>query len=144
MSDACGACLGRREFLAKSAMFAAAAAALSACGLTDATGPQLSSSVDITVADHPSLATVGGIALVTAGGERLAIVRTGATSYVALSRVCPHQGATVGVNGSGFRCPEHGATFNSTGTWTGGEHTSNMHAYSTSFNATTGVLTVAP
>ena len=144
MSDACGGCLGRREFLAKSAMFAAAAAALSACGLTDSTSPQLTSSVDIAVADYPALASVGGIALVNAGGERLAIVRTGSTSYVALSRVCPHQGGIVNTSGSGFRCPEHGATFNSTGTWTGGERTSSLHAYSTSFNATTGVLTISP
>lgn len=144
MSKACGACLGRREFLAKSAMFAAAAAALSACGIVDSTSPQLTESVDITVSDYAALNNVGGIALVTAGGERLAIVRTGASSYVALSRVCPHQGSTVNTSGSGFRCPEHGATFNSTGTWTGGERTSNMHAYSTSFNASTGVLTVSP
>ena len=144
MKDACGACLGRREFLAKSAMFAAAAAALSACGIVDATGPQLDGPVEINVNDHPALANVGGIALVNAGGERLAIVRTGSASYVALSRVCPHQGATVNTSGSGFRCPEHGATFTSTGTWTGGERTTNMHAYTTSFNASTGILTVSP
>lgn len=144
MSDACGACLGRREFLAKSAMFAAAAAALAACGALDATGPQLSGSVDITVSDHAELANVGGIALVNAGNERLAIVRTGSSSYAALSRVCPHQGGIVNVNGSGFRCPEHGATFNAAGTWTGGQRTSSLHAYATSFDAATGILTVSP
>ena len=144
MSDACDACLGRREFLAKSAMFAAAAAALAACGALDATSPRLTESVDITVGDQSALANVGGIALVSAGGERLAIVRTGSTSYVAFSRVCPHQGGIVNVSGSGFRCPEHGATFDSSGTWTGGQRTSSLHAYTTSFNAATGILTVSP
>ena len=125
-------------------MFAAAAAALAACGAMDSTSPRLSESVDITVADYPALATVGGIALVSAGGERLAIVRIGSSSYAALSRVCPHQGGIVNVNGSGFRCPEHGATFSASGAWTGGQRTSSLHAYSTSFNATGGVLTVSP
>ena len=65
-----------------------------------------------------------------------------ACSFVALSRVCPHQGSIVNVNGSGFLCPGHGATFTATGTWTGGQRTSNLHAYATSYDAASGVVTI--
>ena len=65
-----------------------------------------------------------------------------ACSFVALSRVCPHQGSIVNVNGSGFLCPGHGATFTATGTWTGGQRTTNLHAYATSYDAASGVVTI--
>jgi Rieske Fe-S protein len=134
--------IGRRTFVAQSTLMAVAAL-LAACGGADSTAPDLGAGASINVSDYPALASVGGIALATVSGARLAIVRTGTSSFVALSRVCPHQGGTIGVNGSGFRCPEHGATFDSTGKWTGGQRTSNMHAYATSYDATTGVLSIS-
>jgi cytochrome b6-f complex iron-sulfur subunit len=133
--------MGRREFLAHSALLAAAAA-LSACVTGDATAPTLSGTATVNVNDYAALANVGGIALATVSGAQLAIVRTAAGNFAALSRVCPHQGSIVNVSGSGFRCPNHGATFSSTGQWTGGERTSNMRSYSTSYDATTGILTI--
>lgn len=66
----------------------------------------------------------------------------GEATFAALSRICPHQGATVNLAGSGFQCPRHGAQFTLAGTWTGGQHTSNLRSYATSYDATTGVLTV--
>ena len=73
----------------------------------------------------------------------MAIVRTASASFVALSRVCPHQGGIVNPSGSGFQCPIHGAQFSSTGTWTGGQRTSSLHAYNTSYDAVTEVLTIS-
>jgi cytochrome b6-f complex iron-sulfur subunit len=146
MSDVmmgCDDCLGRREFLQRSALFAAVTAALAACVPTDATSPSLSGSVDVNVNDYAALANVGGIALVNANGSPIAVVRTGASSYAALSRICPHQGSTVNVSGGGFLCPGHGARFTSTGQWTGGQPTSNLHAYATSYDAASGILTVS-
>lgn len=143
IADVCGSCLGRREFLQRSAFFAAAAAALAACAPSDATSPGLNGNVDVTVANYPALANVGGVATLTANGTPLAIVRTGASSFIALSRVCPHQGGTIQVSGSGFMCPVHGARFSSTGQWTGGQPTSSMHAYATSYDAASGVLTIS-
>lgn len=140
----CGGCeIGRRDFVVRSAMLAAAAA-LAACGVTDSTSPGgLQGSAQINVNDFPALASVGGIAVMTVQGEPLAVVRTGTTSFLALSRVCPHQGGTIGRSSTGFRCPEHGATFSTNGTWTGGQRTANMHAYSTAYDAQTGVLTIS-
>ena len=73
----------------------------------------------------------------------MAVVRTGTNAFVALSRTCPHQGETVNISGSGFYCPGHGATFNSTGGWTGGQRTSNLHAYATQYDAASGQLTIS-
>ena len=143
LGEVCGGCaIGRRDFVLRSAMLAAAAA-LAACGVTDSTGPQLSGSADVNVNNFPSLANVGGVAVTSVQGTPIAIVRTGSTSYLALSRVCPHQGGIITTSGSGFRCPEHGATFSSTGAWTGGQRTSSMHSYQTSFDAQTGILTIS-
>lgn len=136
--------IARRTFLAQSALLAAAAA-LAACGATSdsLTSPTLSGSTTLNVSDYPALANVGGIALVSIGSAPLAIARTGSASFVTLSRVCPHQGSTVNLNGSGFLCPNHGAQFNATGTWIGGQPTSSLHSYTTVYDATAGTLTIS-
>lgn len=137
----CDSCISRRSFIERSAL-AAAAIALAACDVSDATSPSLSGALDVKVSDYPALANTGGVALVSSGQARLVIVRTGASSFAALSRVCPHQGELVNPSSTGFLCPGHGARFSTTGTWTGGQRTSSLHAYSTSWNAATGILTV--
>lgn len=134
--------IGRRTFLVQSALLAAAAA-LAACAGADATAPTLSAGTSINVNDYAALANVGGIAMVTVSGAQLAIVRTSTSAFVALSRLCPHQGGTVNQNGSGFLCPVHGAQFSSTGQWVGGQRTSSLHSYTTSYDSTTGTLTLS-
>jgi nitrite reductase/ring-hydroxylating ferredoxin subunit len=132
--------LDRRTFLSR-AMLGVAVMALAACGASDATAP-FTGTATINVSDYPALATVGGVALVTLNGSPLAIVRDSATSVVALSRVCPHQGATVNTSTNGFTCPRHGAQFDKTGVWQGGQRTTNMRSYATTFDESTGVITV--
>ena len=146
--------IARRTFIVQSAMLAATAA-LAACGAAgDATSPDIPTSTSggstggtpsnvITIANYPALAAVGGIAMLAIGSVRLAVVRTGESSFTALSRVCPHQGGTIQQSGTGFRCPDHGATFSSTGVWTGGQRTSNMRSYTTAYDATAGTLTIS-
>ena len=138
--------IGRRTFLAQSAVLAAIAA-LNACGAADGggfTAPDLSgSNSTIKVSDQPALSNVGGVALVTLVGSPFAIVRTGATTFLALSRVCPHQGSIVNRTSNGFLCPNHGAQFSSTGQWVGGQRTSSLRSYTTAYDATTDTLTVS-
>jgi cytochrome b6-f complex iron-sulfur subunit len=135
--------IGRRTFLVQSALLAAVAA-LAACSPGgDLSAPSLPSGTSIDVTSLPSLAAVGGVAMVTVSGAQLAIVRTGTSSFVALSRVCPHQGGTIQQVGSEFQCPVHGATFSQTGQWIGGQRTTNMHSYTTSYDATTGKLAIS-
>ena len=140
--DAPAGGIGRRTFLAQSAILAAAAA-LAACGAGGSvTAPTLSGSTSIKVSDDPALASVGGVALINVSGSPLAIVHTDASTYLALSRICPHQGSIVNFTGNGFLCPNHGAQFTETGTWIGGQRTSSLRSYPTAFDSTTGTLTI--
>jgi cytochrome b6-f complex iron-sulfur subunit len=134
--------IGRRTFLAQSALMAAAAALAACAGGTDLTAPSLTGATTLKVSDYSSLATVGGVALVTISSSPFAIVRTGASSFVTLSRVCPHQGSIVNQSGTGFLCPNHGAQFSSTGTWVGGERTSSLRSYTTTYDAAAGTITI--
>lgn len=135
--------LDRRGFLTHS-MLAAAALALAACGGDSITSSSSPTSVgsSIKVADYSALSAVGGIALVTLSGASLAIVRTGTDTYIALSRSCPHEGAIVTASSSGFTCPRHGARFSTTGAWQSGQRTSSMRSYTTTYDVTTGTLTI--
>ncbi|MEO7966833.1 MAG: Rieske (2Fe-2S) protein [Gemmatimonadaceae bacterium] len=136
--------LDRRGFLTQS-MLVAAAAALAACGAGGFESITAPASINSTVnlSSYPALATVGGIALTSINGAALALVRTGATSFVALSRACPHEGTTLGTNSSGgFTCPRHGARFNDSGTWIGGQRTTGMHSYPVTYDATAGTLAI--
>lgn len=136
--------IGRRTFLTQSALMAAVAA-LAACGATggDLTAPTLTSSTTINLSDQPALANVGGVALVSISGSPFAIVRTSASSFVALSRVCPHQGSIVNPTSSGFFCPNHGAQFSSNGTWVGGQRTNSLSSYAAIYDAAAGTITIA-
>ena len=142
VTPAAGGAIGRRTFLAQSALLAAAAALAACAAGSDPTAPDLSGQATISLSDYPALSTVGGIAMVSIQSSPFAIVRTGTSTFVALSRVCPHQGSIVNQNGNGFLCPNHGAQFSSTGTWVGGEHTTSMRSYATSYNSSTGTLTI--
>jgi cytochrome b6-f complex iron-sulfur subunit len=135
--------IGRRTFLAQAAIMAAAAA-LAACGAgaESATAPDLSGSTTIRLADQPALANVGGVALISIASKPFAVVRTGSSTFVTLSRICPHQGSTVNPTSAGFLCPNHGAQFTSTGTWVGGQPTSSLRSYPTSYDAAAGTITI--
>ena len=120
--------LPRRDFLSQ-ATLAAVATVLAACsgGGEGATGPAAApnpeptpgtsgSTLTVTLAAFGALANVGGIAAVgNLGVKPIAVVRTGATNYTALSRICTHAGCDINVSGSGFSCPCHGSQFNSEG-----------------------------
>jgi len=137
--------IGRRTFLVQSGILAAIAA-LNACGSlggSDVTAPNLPSNATINVNNYSSLSSVGGVAMVTLGTAPVAIVRTGTSSFIALSRVCPHQGGIVQLSGNDFVCPVHGATYNLSGQWIGGQRASSLHQYATSYDATTGTLTIS-
>ena len=133
----------RRDFLAASSL-AAVGAFLAACGGESGggtTGP-VNVNLTVTLANFAALGAVGGIAQVTTSGTPVAVVRSGTSSYRAFSMVCPHQGTTIGINATGFRCPNHGATFNANGAWTGGERTSGLSEFKVSSNTSAGTITI--
>jgi Rieske Fe-S protein len=110
--------LDRREFLT-GATLAGVAAILAACGGTGLTGTEVTpgpSSITVQLSDFPSLGVVGGIAAVgTVNVSPVAIVRTGQSSYIALSRICTHQTCVIDLASNGFSCPCHGSRYNSQG-----------------------------
>ena len=133
--------LKRRDFLAYGAA-ALAMAALAACGGDSITSPSTVASTSLKLSDMPALANVGGVATVRIGSTPIAIVRTSASSFSAFSRICPRQGSTIDVTSTGFHCPNHGATFNASGVWIGGERTGNLTSYPVQFDSAAGTLTV--
>ena len=144
-----GAGVSRREFLTASSALAVTAV-LAACGdgisgtggrSGGVTGPS-NVATTVVLANFPALGTVGGIVVVSGGGTPIAVVRSNATQYRAFSLTCPHQGTTVEINGAGFRCPNHGATFNASGGWTGGQPTNGLFEFTVVSNATAGTLTI--
>lgn len=74
--------------------------------------------LQVILAAWPALANIGGAAgsVGNVNGGPVAVVRTGLSGFAAFSMRCPHQGGTVQViNGSSFRCPNHGALFDNAG-----------------------------
>lgn len=142
--------VSRRTFLSATTL-AAVATMLEACsgGGGDVTGPgpgpdPSGGSLTVTVSSFPALASVGGIAKVDGGvGSPTALVRTGASTFVALSMICTHQGTTININGTGFLCPNHGAQYSSAGANIGGQPSSSLQIFSTTFNSTAGTVLIS-
>lgn len=138
--------LPRRDFLTRSAALSALAVLAGACGdLGALTGPStLDKDIVVKLADYPALAQAGGVARISGVSLPIALVNLGAGSWAALSLSCPHQGTTVQANGSGFLCPNHGARFAADGAWTGGQRTSSLRRYPTTYDAQAGTVVVSP
>ena len=107
-----------------------------------ATGPR-NVNATVTLANYAALGTVGGIAVISGAGTPIAVVRASATQYRAFSLICPHAGTTVAISGAGFRCPNHGATFNGSGAWTGGERTTGLFEFTVASTTTAGTITIS-
>ena len=148
----CEDCLSRRAFLTKSTLAVAGVAALSAAcgdgqiGGSAPTGP-LPTGLTLKVSTVPALATVGVLAYVPADA-RVAVKRTGPTTFLALSTTCTHEGTRIDIvnNRLSFECPNHGARYDSNGAVTrqpsaSGSATS-LPTYATSYDATTDILTI--
>jgi Rieske Fe-S protein len=111
----------------------------SGCGAS--TGP--TGKLVVTLASFPALANVGGAARVDGNSRTpIALVRTAAAAFVALSMTCPHQGTRVSIVNGGFFCPNHGARFTLTGQWSGGQPTSSLHSYPAVYDAAAGTVTI--
>ncbi len=130
---ACTGCakLDRRQFLASASALSLGALA-TACGDGVIGGPETIPAFPETpfLVDPKQVAalqTVGGRTVVQVGlSAPVLLERTGAAQYRALSLACPHRGTIVAVEGSGFRCPNHGAVFDADGVWLSGQSTSDL------------------
>ena len=150
----CQDCLSRREFLTRSTLAVAGAAAVAAgcgdgqIGAGGATAPILLSPLSFKVSTVPALANVGQLAYVPTD-SRIAVKRTGPDTFLALSTTCTHEGTMIDIvnNRTSFECPNHGARYDSNGTVTRQPQASgsaaNLPAYTTSYDAATDTLTIS-
>ena len=115
----CEHCLNRRDFLAKSAL-AAALLAAQACGDGQIGPPAphsvpgdpllpLGGPVTLKLSDFPALANTGVI--VDIPNKERTIMRTGPSTFLALSKLCSHQQCDVDIKGTSYECPCHGSQF---------------------------------
>jgi cytochrome b6-f complex iron-sulfur subunit len=153
-----GFAVDRRAFLADLVRVGALATVVAACGggggeptnplPEPAPGEPPNLDVTVSLASVPALASVGGVALQGTGRRTFALIRTAQDQFRAFSMVCPHQGSIVGAirDGGGgftrFECPNHGATFNTTGANTGGQRTGGLRPFTAAFNAAAGTVRV--
>ena len=153
----CENCLNRRDFLAKSALAAAALIAAEACG-DGQIGPPIprvaaggdpnapvTPGVTVTIANFPALATVGK--LVDVQTER-ALIRTGASTFQAFSKICTHQQCITDIRNNQFQCPCHGSVYASDGSVIKGPDVENsgitpLHALACTFDPTNGTVAIA-
>jgi Rieske Fe-S protein len=144
----CDDCLSRREFLTRGGLAVAGAAALVACG-DGQFGPTAavasSAPVSIKVSSIATLATVGQLVRIEPSSAFLAVKRTGAASFVAISTICTHQGCDTTVSTAAFDCPCHGARYDSNGHVTrqpSGGSATDLPIYATTYDAATDTLTI--
>jgi nitrite reductase/ring-hydroxylating ferredoxin subunit len=141
-NERCGACLSRRKFLGQSALVAAGAALLAACGDGQiggggGTGPV--TRVSVTVSTFPGLATVGKLVNLNA---QIAAKRTDATTFAAFSRRCTHEGTQIDLFQTGFLCSNHLSQFDNDGHVTVGPATRDLDKLATSYDPATDTLTI--
>lgn len=140
----CKDCLNRRDFLAKSALAAAALVAVEGCGdgQIGPTAVPLGGAVTITLADFPALASVNQ--LVAIPGNR-AVVRTSASParFEAFSAVCTHEGCLTQVRNNRFECPCHGSIFAIDGSVIQGPASSSLPNRGVTVDSAAGKLTIA-
>lgn len=154
----CRDCLSRREFLTKSAIAAAVLVAAEACGDGQIGPPALKGvngdpllppggPVQVKLSDFPELATTGAIVDIGRVGPDRTVMRTGPSTFVALSRICTHQQCLIDIKTDHYECPCHLSAFTNTGTVIHGPNVESppigpLRQLAVSFDAATQTLTV--
>jgi Rieske Fe-S protein len=99
--------------------------------------------IAITTASGSPIASVGSAAIVQYGSGSLLIAHTAASTFIAVSAICTHQGCLItGYSGGSYSCPCHGSTFNTNGQVTRGPATANLKTFATSVGNDQVVVTV--
>ena len=100
--------------------------------------------VDLAHASNAALMNVNGTRTLTVPNDKLIVVRTSATEFAVLSRVCTHNGCSVGFSSATQRlnCPCHGSQFDLTGAVVRDPADRALRRYQNMFDATTQTLTI--
>ncbi len=135
--------MDRIEFIKKSALFCGAimvgGALIESCQKNNPAPAPVNFSINLTDPAYAALKTVGGFIEYS----NAIVIRTGASTYVALSDICTHSGCTVSYysNQNQIVCPCHGGTFDINGNVVSGPPPSALAKYNVSVNGNT--LTVS-
>jgi cytochrome b6-f complex iron-sulfur subunit len=130
--------ISRKDFLKGIGISGAALmAVLTSCTNSTDVTPSSSGSIDL----NNALKNIGDYTY--SGNIIVARIAAGntASSFVALAKACTHEGTTVVHQGTGFYCPNHGATFSNSGAVTGGPASRSLTKYTVTISGT--ALTVA-
>jgi cytochrome b6-f complex iron-sulfur subunit len=96
--------------------------------------------LDLTLPANAALANPGGYIYTGA----IIVAKTIAGNFIAVSKVCTHQGATIQYEGTNkrFYCPNHGATFSDTGAFIAGpDSLAGLKQYKTTLSGNTLTIT---
>ncbi len=104
-------CTGRREFLVKSLLVAGGL--VLTLKATASAGSTVVDDLVVPIGSDSPLSKVGGFQVVESAGGKIAILRTGESSFVAYSAKCTHKGGIIEYDAAKkeFVCPKHGSTF---------------------------------
>ena len=90
--------------------------------------------IDLSSPSNAALGNSGGYIV----NSNVVIANIGNGSYVAASLTCPHENRnSIRYQGNSFYCPEHGATFNNSGTCTNGITNKTLKIYNVSKSGNT-------
>lgn len=108
-------CVGRREFLVKSA-FVAGGLVLTLSGAGSVLGRAFED-VTFAIDEKSPLNKVGGSTTVESPAGKIVIVRTGDASFIAVSAKCTHKGGPLNYDAASkqFVCDWHGSKFGADG-----------------------------
>ena len=138
-------CVGRREFLVKSA-FIAGGLVLTLSGAAKALdGVVDTSDVVIPIDDKSPLNKIGGSLVVESTKGKIIIVRTGDAAFVAFSAICTHKRGIVEYDEAKkqFECPKHHSKFDaSNGNVLDGPADDPLPAYPAKGTSTSVTITV--
>jgi cytochrome b6-f complex iron-sulfur subunit len=131
-----------RNFIAGGGLLISAPLIFNACSDDDTTAgndtggndPQTNEiSIDLNSADYAALKTTGGYAY----NGNIIIIRVGESQYIALSKLCTHQGCTVSYSTNQLVCPCHGSKFDTSGSVLQGPATASLKKYTVVLNGST-------
>ena len=135
--------MDRKEFLKTLGISGAALFAtycLGSCGKKDEAAPATvlpdgGLTLDLNTATYSPLKTNGGFVILSA--EKIVVARTNTGTYVAVTRVCSHQGneqVSFLPNENLFECSAHGARFSTTGSGLNANGSNGLRTYRTEIN----------
>jgi cytochrome b6-f complex iron-sulfur subunit len=107
---------------------------ISAPPLPTVSGSVVTGGVTVATGGSSPLAAVGSAALVQSSAGNFLVSRSSATSFVALTAVCTHQGCTVSdFENQNYVCPCHGSRYSLNGSVVQGPAPSSLRQFTTDF-----------